>query len=175
MTSLGFQNQFLAELRSIKGQRGFSSNEMVVALVIIGFLSTLIVPIFLPALEMAEVLIAEKYLLGAVKECQTGLTNAENYPIYTLPHQSIGIGFISNRRFQFLYTGMEGDCLNFSGGNILSASRTKGNQSSIIYNLNINVVTGEKTTQGDLPSWLDWWEGVYSPIIPVNDPLLQDK
>ncbi len=157
----------------MEGQRGFSSNEMLVALVIIGFLASLTYPLFLPVIEMAEALIAEKYLFGAVKECQTGLVNAENYPIYTLPPQSVGIGLINNRRFQFLYSGIEGECLNAFNGNILTATRTRGEERLPIYSLNINLVTGVKSTEGDIPSWLDWWEGVYSPIIPENDPLLE--
>ena len=152
---------------------GFSTNEMVVVLASIGILATMILPNLMPVVEIAEVLIAEKYLLGAVKECQMGLINGEDYPIYTLPPQSVGIGFISTRRFKFPDSGDDGDCLSFSSGNILSAVRTSRDKIVPLYNLNINLVTGEKTTEGEVPSWLDWWEGVYSPLIQENDPLLQ--
>ena len=59
-----------------------------------------------------------------------------------------------------------------SSGNILTAARTSGSQTFLSYELNINVVTGEKSSEGNVPSWLDWWEGIYSPIIPEGDPLL---
>ena len=144
---------------------------MVVILASIGILVTMTFPLWSPVIEMAEVLIAEKYLLTAVKECQVGLVNGEDYPTYTLPPQSIGLGFISTRRFQFPSSGKEGHCFNSSSSNILTATRTNGGELFSIYNLNINVVTGEKTTEGDLPNWLDWWSGVYSPVIPENDPL----
>lgn len=151
---------------------GFSSNEMVVVIVSIGILATMVIPRFFPVIEIAEVLMAERYLLGAVKECQAGLLNGETYPIYTLPPQKIGLE-IRNSRFQFPYTGDLGECLSEFGGNNLSAARVGTNPTMSIYSLNINVVTGEKTTQGVIPSWLDWWDGMYSPLIPENDPLLQ--
>ena len=31
---------------------------------------------------------------------------------------------------------------------------------------------GEKTSDGELPSFIDWWEGSYSPLIQGDDPLL---
>ena len=172
MTLFNLQQQLLADLASKKNQRGFSSFEMVVVLTSIGILATISVPLFIPVIEMTEVLIAEKYLLEAVRDCQMGLINGETDPTYTLPPQSVGLGFISTRRFQFPNIGIDGECLSPSSGNILSATRTSENQTFPSYSLDINVVTGEKTTEGYLPSWLDWWEGVYSPLIPENDPLL---
>ena len=145
---------------------------MVVSLTCIGIITTLTFPLLTPVIEIAEVLIAEKYLLEAVKECQMGLINGENYPSYTLPPQSIGLGFISNRRFQFPFSGINGECLSSFGGNILSAQRMNNNQTIPTFSLNINVVTGEKTTEGDVPSFIDWWEGFYSPLIQEDDPLL---
>lgn len=174
MRHLRFNKKFFEKPSKIKAQSGFSSNEMVVVIVSIGILATMIAPNFLPVIEIAEVLIAEKYLLAAVKECQTGLINGETYPAYTMPPQKVGLDFISNRRFQFPYSGDSGECFGSFGGNILSASRTSENHEWSIYSLNINVVTGAKTTEGDVPSWLDWWDGVYSPLIPENDPLLQE-
>ena len=164
--------KLLANPAPKRNQRGFSSLEIIVVLASIGILATIASPILNPIIEITEVFIAEKYLLGAVKECQMGLINDETYPIYTLPPQSIGIGFINTRRFQFPDSGIDGDCLSPSNGNILSAARISRGQTVSIYNLNINVVTGEKTTEGDIPPWLDWWEGVYSPLIPEDDPLL---
>tara|TARA_Y100001968_G_C19062418_1_gene574403 strand:+ start:125 stop:655 length:531 start_codon:yes stop_codon:yes gene_type:complete len=155
-----------------KDQSGYSSIQMAVALACIGIVTTLTFPLLTPVIEIAEVLIAEKYLLDAVKECQMGLINGENYPSYTLPPQSTGLGFISTRRFQFPYSGINGECIGSSGGNILSAQRMNNNQTIPTFSLNINVVTGEKTFEGDLPSFIDWWEGFYSPFIQEDDPIL---
>ena len=155
-----------------KDQSGFSSNELVVVLACIGILATMTIPLLTPVIELAEVLIAEKYLLGAVKECQMGLINDENYPVYNLPPQNIGIGFLTNRRYQFPSSGIEGECLSSYGGNILSAARMNQNQTIPTFTLNINLITGEKTTEGDIPSFIDWWEGIYSPLIEEGDPLL---
>ena len=166
------RNKLLAQRSLLKDQSGYSTNELAVALACLAILLTLGFPLFTPLVEMAEVLIAEKYLLEAVKECQMGLINGENYPSYTLPPQSIGLGFISTRRFQFPFTGMDGECLTSSGGNILSAQRMTNNQTIPTFSLNINLITGEKTTEGDVPSFIDWWEGVYSPLIQEDDPLL---
>ncbi len=172
MTLYKSRKQFCKKLASKEEQRGFSSNEMVVVISCIGILATISFPIWIPTIEMAELLIAEKYLLGAVRECQTGLVNGESYPLYTVPPQSVGIDFITKRRFQFSNSGEDNECLSPENGNILTTSRISGSQRVSIYNLNINVVTGEKTSEGNLPSWLDWWEGFFSPIIPENDPLL---
>ena len=155
-----------------KDQSGYSIVQMSVALTCIGIVTTLTFPLLTPVIEIAEVLIAENYLLDAVKECQMGLINGENNPLYTLPPQSIGFGFISTRRFQYPYTGINGECLSDSGGNILSAQRMSNNQVIPTFSLNINVVTGEKTSEGDVPSFIDWWEGSYSPFIQEDDPLL---
>ncbi len=165
-------SKHLAQKSLVENQNGYSTNEMVVTITCIGILATLTLPLLTPVIEIAEVLIAEKYLLGAVKECQMGLINGENYPLYNLPTQSVGLGFISTRRFQFTFSGIEGECLGSSGGNILSAQRINNNQTIPNFSLNINVVTGEKTKEGDLPSFVDWWKGVYSPLIQEDDPLL---
>tara|TARA_B100000965_G_scaffold404358_1_gene434849 strand:+ start:4946 stop:5443 length:498 start_codon:yes stop_codon:yes gene_type:complete len=162
----------LAKRSLFEEESGYSSNEMAVSLACIGILLTVGFPLLTPVIEMTEVLIAEKYLLEAVKECQMGLINGENYPSYTLPPQSIGLGLISTRRFQFPFSGVHGECLSSSGGNILSAQRMTDNQTIPTFSLNIDLVTGEKTTEGDVPSFIDWWEGVYSPLIQEEDPLL---
>ena len=162
----------LDKFSPLKDQTGFSSNEMVVVFSCIGILATITIPLLTPVIEMAEVLIAEKYLLGAVKECQMGLINDEGSPIYTLPPKNIGIGFMTNKRYQFPSSGREGECLDSYGGNILSAARMNQNQTNPTFSLNINLITGQKTTEGDVPSFIDWWEGTYSPLIEENDPLL---
>ena len=172
MSVFDIRNRQLQKDYLEKDQAGFSSNEMVVILACVGILATMVIPLLTPVIELAEVLIAEKYLLSAVKECQMGLINDENYPVYTLPPQNIGIGFLSNRRFQFPSSGIEGECLSIYGGNILSAARISQNQTMPTFSLNINLITGEKTIGGDIPSFIDWWEGTYSPLIEEDDPLL---
>ena len=171
---LNIRRKPLAQRYLEKDQSGYSVVQMAVALTCIGILTTLTFPLLTPVIEIAEVLIAEKYLLDAVKECQMGLINGEDNPFYTLPPQSIGFGIISTRRFQYPYTGIDGECLRASGsgGNILSAQRMSNNQVIPTFSLNINVVTGEKTSEGDVPSFIDWWEGSYSPFIQEDDPLL---
>tara|TARA_Y100001968_G_scaffold327858_1_gene373790 strand:- start:535 stop:1044 length:510 start_codon:yes stop_codon:yes gene_type:complete len=155
-----------------KDLEGFSSIEMVIVLTCIGIIATITFPLLTRVLEMTEVLIAEKYLHSAVKQCQMGLINGENYPAYSLPPQFIDLGFISNRAFQFSYTGIEGECLSSSGGNILSSYRSTNNESTFTFGLSINLVTGEKNTEGDVPDFIDWWQGFYSPLIDEDDPLL---
>ena len=58
---------------------------MVIVIAIIGILASILIPNFRPAVEFIEVLIAEKHLLKAVKECKIGLINNELSPQYTLP------------------------------------------------------------------------------------------
>ena len=172
MISFDIRNRRLYKYFVETDQAGYSSLQMVVAMACIGILATILIPLLTPVIELAEVLIAEKHLLGAVKECQMGLINDENYPVYTLPPQNIGIGFITNRRYQFLSSGVGGECLSTDGANILYAARMNQNQTFPIFSLNINLISGEKTTEGDVPSFIDWWEGTYSPLIEEDDPLL---
>ena len=40
---------------------------------------------------------------------------------------------------------------------------------SASYSLEINVVTGNRSYKGEIPQWLDWWSGKFSPIIDEND------
>ncbi len=164
---------------------GFSIAELVITILMVGIISTLIIPNFTPALEFVEVLIVEKYLLTSVKECQLAIVNDESYPQYSLPLNDIGLGIVKNKRFVFSHTGIAGDCAPYLGGNIIKISRINTNfrrpiipippsmppilQEEIIYSLQINVSTGEKTSEGEIPQWLNWWNGRYSPIIPEND------
>ena len=46
------------------------------------------------------------------------------------------------------------------------------NSEKIIYSLIINVKTGEKSSEGSLPDWLDWWDGKSSNLIADDDVLL---
>ena len=153
-------------------QLGYSINEMVIVISIIGILASILIPNFRPAVEFIEVLIAEKHLLKAVKECQIGLINNEISPQYTLPVNEINLGIFRNNKFTFSFTGIGGECSPEFGGNLLRISRINNNSENIIYSLIINVNTGEKSTEGSLPAWLDWWDGKSSSLIPEDDNLL---
>ena len=104
-------------------QLGYSINEMIVVISIIGVLASILIPNFRPAVEFIEVLIAEKHLLKAVKECQIGLINNEISPQYTLPVNEINLGIFKNNKFIFSHTGLGGECSPEFGGNELRVSR----------------------------------------------------
>ena len=162
---------FFRQLISFK-QLGYSINEIVIVIAIVGVLASILIPNFRPAVEFIEVLIAEKHLLKAVKECQIGIINNELSPQYTLPKDEIKLGIFKNNKFTFSFTGIEGECSPEFGGNQLKVSRISINSENIIYSLIINVKTGEKLSEGSLPTWLDWWEGKSSSLISEDDILL---
>ena len=162
---------FLKKLITYK-QLGYSLNELIVVISIIGVLASILIPNFQPAIEFIEVLIAEKHLLKAVKECQIGIINNDLSPQYTLPKDEIKLGIFKNNKFTFSFTGIEGECSPEFGGNQLKVSRININSEKIIYSLIINVKTGEKLSEGSLPTWLDWWEGKSSSLISEDDILL---
>ena len=145
------------KLRTSK-QLGYSINEMVIVIAIIGILASILVPSFRPAVEFIEVLMAEKYLLKAAQECKIGLINGELSPVYSKPENEISLGVFKENKFSFSYTGIGGECAPQYGGNELRVSRKNTNSENIIYSLIINVATAEKTSEGSLPSWLDWWD-----------------
>ena len=153
-------------------QLGYSLNELIVVISIIGILASILIPNFQPAIEFIEVLIAEKHLLKAVKECQLGLINYDISPQYTLPVNEVNLGIFKNNKFTFSHTGIGGDCSPEYGGNQLKVSRIDINSENIIYSLIINVKTGEKSSEGSLPDWLDWWDGKSSNLIADDDMLL---
>ena len=138
---------------------GYSINEMVIVISIIGILASILVPSYGPAIEFIEVLMAEKYLLKAAQECQIGLINGEPSPEYSQPENEISLGVFKENKFSYSYTGIGGECAPQYGGNQLMVSRKNTNSGDIIYSLIINVATGEKTSEGSLPNWLDWWDG----------------
>ena len=139
-------------------KNGYSINEMVIVFAIIGILASILVPSFRPAVEFIEVLMAEKYLLKAAQECKIGLINGELSPVYSEPENEISLGVFKENKFSFSYTGVGGECAPEYGGNELKVSRKNTNSGNIIYSLIINVVTAEKTSEGYLPNWLDWWD-----------------
>lgn len=139
-------------------KNGYSINEMVIVIAIIGILASILVPSFRPAVEFIEVLMAEKYLLKAAQECKIGLINGELSPVYSEPENEISLGVFKENKFSFSYSGVGGECAPEYGGNELKVSRKNTNSGNIIYSLIINVVTAEKTSEGYLPNWLDWWD-----------------
>ena len=151
---------------------GYSINELIVVISIIVVLASIVIPNFRPSIEFIEVLIAEKHLLKAVKECQLGLINYDISPQYTLPVNEVNLGIFKNNKFTFSHTGIGGDCSPEYGGNQLKVSRIDINSENIIYSLIINVKTGEKSSEGALPDWLDWWNGKSSNLIADDDILL---
>ena len=152
------QKIYLFKKLKTSTQNGYSINEMVIVIAIIGILASILVPSFRPAVEFIEVLMAEKYLLKAAQECKIGLINGELSPVYSKPENEISLGVFKENKFSFSYTGVGGECAPEYGGNELKVSRKNTNSGNIIYSLIINVVTAEKTSEGYLPNWLDWWD-----------------
>ena len=148
--------------------KGFSLIELIIVVMGIGILTSISIPLLYGFIEKAEVSVAKRYLRLAVRECQRQLIDGVVNPSFTKPPQSLGI--IPTRRFQFPDSGNDGECLSPSSGNILTAARTLNTQSESTYNININVVTGEKSTQKNVPTWLNW-SGSYSPLIPNDEEL----
>ena len=146
--------------KNLKNSRknGYSINEMVIVIAIIGIIASILVPSFRPAVEFIEVLMAEKYLLKAAQECKIGMNNGELSPVYSEPENEISLGVFKENKFSFSYSGVGGECAPEYGGNELKVSRKNTNSGNIIYSLIINVVTAEKTSEGYLPNWLDWWD-----------------
>ena len=166
----------LNNIKTIKmTENGFSIVDLSIAITVIGILAVMVIPNISPALEFVEVLVAEKYLLKSVRECQSGLIKNDLSTQYDLPANNSGLGISKNNKYLFSYTGNPGECINLS---TLEENRIRVTRSNISQNLEysliINLISGEKTSEGPLPGWLDWWEGVYSPIIPENDPLLDE-
>ena len=147
---------------------GCSINEMVGVISIIGILASILVPSFRPAVEFIEVLMAEKYLLKAAQECKIGLINGELSPVYSEPENEISLGVFKENKFSFSYSGVGGECAPEYGGNELKVSRKNTNSGNIIYSLIINVATDEKTSEGALPNWLDWWDEKSSTAVIDN-------
>mgnify|MGYP001402306721 CR=1 FL=1 len=164
------QNQKIYLLKQLMASRnlGYSINEMVVVLAIIGILASILVPSYRPAIEFIEVLMAEKYLIKAAQECKVGLINGELSPQYSQPENEISLGILKENKFSFSYTGVGGECSPQYGGNELRVSRKNTNSGNIIYSLIINVATNEKISEGSLPNWLDWWDKKSSTRVMDN-------
>ena len=134
-----------------KKNKGFSLVELVVVIAILAILSTVAIPSFFGIMEWAETVIAMYNLNNAYKECQINLSlNRTNRSTitYTIPDNT--------SRFQYPDSGDDGVCLSPETGNILTAARTAYGQTVSTFNLNINVATGERSTERAVPSWVKW-------------------
>ena len=169
MESHQINKYYLLKKIIFSNETGYSLNQLVITISIIGILAGTLLPNFRPAVEFVEVLIAEKYLLSAYKECQIGLINNEIIPLYFLPEKNINLGVFRDKRFIFSHTGIKGECAPELGGNYLRASRVNSNNGNLIYSLIINVKTGEKISEGSLPSWLDWWDSKSLSLISEDE------
>ena len=145
---------------------------MAVTITVVGVIATLILPNFIPALEFVELLLAEKYLLKSVKQCQLGLIRQDKNPQYSYPEKDLGLGIVNSSKFIFSSNGELGECFSEMSSNKLRASRVHSRNNNPNYSIIIDVVNGKKTSEGTIPEWLDWWEGSYLPLISEDDPMI---
>ena len=132
-----------------EGSEGFSLIELVVVVAVLAVLSAIAIPSFTEMSERAEASVAQYQLAVAAKECAALLASGEPAPSYTVPSNT--------SRFQYPDSGPDGKCLiNSTTGNILTAARTAYGQTVSTYNLNVNLLTGEKTTERNVPSYITW-------------------
>ena len=87
-------------------------------------------------------------------------------PTYIIP--------VNNAYFQFPDLGRDGFCSDPATGNILTAARTDGSQLVSLYNLNINVVTGYKSTDRDVPNWVAWGNVQNDVVVAANSTIKPD-
>ena len=128
--------------------KGFTLIELIVVIVILLILGSISIPSFLTIIEKVEAQAAQLNLMNAFEECSTKILFGEQNPTYSIPPNT--------SRFQCPDSGRDGYCLSPSSGNILTAARTAYGQRVSTYNLNINVVTGAKSTERSVPSWINW-------------------
>ena len=132
-----------------KANKGFSLIELVVVVAVLAILSSIAIPSFVDFQEKAAVEVAKQSLLDAYKECLVKQAQGDPNPTYSIPP--------NNRFFEFPDSGNDGVCFSPSSGNVLTAARTDGNGQAVSYfNININLKTGEKTTDRTIPSYLNW-------------------
>ena len=134
--------------KKILKKNGFTLIELVIVILILIILAVISLPSFLNLIEKAEVEVAKRNLLDAFLECQIKIADGETNPRYTIPPNT--------NKFQYPDSGTDGECLSPTSGNILTAARTAYGQRVSDYNLNINVVTGEKSTERNVPNNITW-------------------
>ena len=131
-----------------RNQEGFTLVELIVVIIILLILGSISIPSLLSIIEKVEAQAAQLNLMNAFEECYTKIMLGEQNPTYNIPPNT--------NRFQYPDLGKDGYCLSPSSGNILTAARTAYGQRVSTYNLNINVVTGAKSTERSVPSWINW-------------------
>tara|TARA_Y100000994_G_C15407984_1_gene324594 strand:+ start:111 stop:581 length:471 start_codon:yes stop_codon:yes gene_type:complete len=134
-----------------KNNKGFSLVELVVVIAVLAILTAVAIPSFVGIMEWAETVIAMYNLNNAYKQCYTNLSldqTNRNTITYTIPNNT--------SRFQYPDSGDDGVCLSPESGNILTAARTAYGQRVSTFNLNINVVTGERSKERAVPTWVRW-------------------
>ena len=132
-----------------KENAGFSLLELVVVVAVLAILGSIAIPLFQDFSERAEARVAQYNLVQAARECLIRLSNGDLNPVYTVPSNT--------SRFQYPDAGQDKFCLvDSKTGDILTATRTAYGQSVSTYNLNINLLTGEKTTERNVPSYIIW-------------------
>ena len=128
-------------------ESGFSLIELVVVIGVLMSLVAALFPMLLQFIEDSATRSAQASLINSHKECRINILSNVINPTYSIPS--------NNSYFRFSNSGIDGYCLSPESGNVLTAARTSGQQVSI-FNLNINVVTGDKSSDGDVPEWLSW-------------------
>ena len=131
-----------------RNQEGFTLVELIVVIIILLILGSISIPSLLSIIEKVEAQAAQLNLMNAFEECYTKIMLGEQNPTYSIPPNT--------SRFQYPDLGKDGYCLSPSSGNILTAARTAYGQRVSTYNLNINVVTGVKSTERSVPTWINW-------------------
>ena len=130
------------------GEEGFSLIELVVVVAVLSILAAIGIPSFIEMIERAEIAVAMSHLVNAAKECQIAIASNESNPTYKLP--------TNTANFQYPDSGDDGFCLSPSTGNIFTAARTKYGQAVADFHLDINLLTGEKTSGGAVPAFVNW-------------------
>ena len=134
-------------------EEGFSLIELVIVVAVLGVLSAIAIPAFQGIVFRAEVTVAMAHLRTAAGECAVKIAQGEANPNYKIPSNT---GSYTKTGFQYPDSGDDGFCLSPSTGNIFTAARTKYGQAVADFHLDINLLTGEKTSGGAVPAFVNW-------------------